>query len=91
MFTAEEPGAGYVPVADLAIDSVTPSRFGFVLRGRGSDRAEYQLDMHLELPVDRQTRTVLGELLSQSEWRVWRRAPEPFRTAQARKSPKAVG
>ncbi|MFQ6046761.1 MAG: hypothetical protein ACE5PT_10470 [Gemmatimonadales bacterium] len=90
MSALEGPGNGYVPVADLAIDSVTPSPSGFVLRGRGDDRAEYQLDMHLDLPVDRRTRAVLGELLSQSEWRVWRKAPEPFRPGAPVRSKKPV-
>jgi hypothetical protein len=91
MSPREDPGAGYVPVADLAIDSVRPSRSGFILSGKGSDRAEYRLDMHLELPVDQRTRAVLGELLSQSEWRVWRRAREPFGAHGNKRSRNPVG
>lgn len=74
MTPAQRAPQNYVSVAQVEIDAVTPSRSGFVLTGRGQDRAEYRLEMQLEMPIDQRTRTVLGELLAQSEWRVWRRA-----------------
>lgn len=80
MTSAEQPDEGYVKVAEVEVDAVHPGRTGFVLAGRGRDRADYRLEMELELPIDQRTRAVLGELLAQSEWRVLRRAPQPFRT-----------
>lgn len=77
MIPPEQPSAGYVSVADLTIEAVRPGRTGFLLHGRGADRSEYLLEMHLGLPLDQRTRTVLGELLAQSEWRVLRRASAP--------------
>ena len=79
---------GYVVVVDIEVDSVRPEPAGFTLQGRGADRAEYRLEMHLDIPVDRRTQTVLGEMLAQSEWRILRRAATPLRrtrTAQKRK------
>jgi hypothetical protein len=66
--------ADHVPVADVEITAVTPDRTGFTLEGRGADRADYRLRLDLEVPVDQKTRSILGELLSQSKWRLWRRA-----------------
>ncbi|NIM48148.1 MAG: hypothetical protein GTN78_20715 [Gemmatimonadales bacterium] len=89
MTPAEQLDEGYVKVAEVEIDAVQPARSGFVLTGRGQDRADYRLEMELDMPIDRQTRAVLGELLAQSEWRVLRRAPQPFtpqRSKAARKS-----
>ncbi|HLQ59513.1 MAG TPA: hypothetical protein VK113_08370 [Gemmatimonadales bacterium] len=57
----------------VEIDAVTPSDRGFALTGQGADGAEYRLDMHFELPLDPRTRTVLGELLSQSDLTISRR------------------
>ncbi len=74
----------FVPVADIEVDAVEPVRTGFVLTGRGQDRVDYRLEMRLELPVDQRTRAVLGELLSQSEVRLWRRAPRSLRQAASR-------
>lgn len=88
MASNEHAGEDFVAVAELAIEAVRPSAAGFELTGRGRDRAEYRMELHLELPVDRRTQTVLGELLAQSEWRVWRRAPRPRgveRTSRRRK------
>jgi hypothetical protein len=68
------PDGDYLPVAEIEVDSVETTPTGFILRGSGADQAEYRLDMHLDLRVDPKTRTVLGEILSQSEWRIWRRA-----------------
>lgn len=80
----------YVRVAQLAIEAVRPTTNGFELTGRGRDRAEYRVELDLELPVDQRTRTVLGELLAQSEWRVWRRAPRPLGLKQRGRRPRSV-
>jgi len=58
----------YQPLAAMEIDAVTPSDRGFTLTGQGTppDRAAYRLELRFELPLDPRTRTVLGELLSQS-------------------------
>jgi len=69
----------FVTLVDIEVDSVRPERSSFVLRGRGSDRSDYQLEMHLDFPVDRRTQTVLGEMLAQSEWRILRRSATPLR------------
>ena len=74
MATEHRPEADFLPVAEVEVHSVEATTKGFVLRGFGADSAEYRLDMHLDLRVDPKTRTVLGEILSQSEWRIWRRA-----------------
>lgn len=62
-------------VAAIEIDAVAPSERGFTLTGQGGppDRAEYRLDVHFELPLDPRTRSVLGELLSQSDLTISRR------------------
>jgi hypothetical protein len=67
--------ADFQPMADIEIDAVSPSPQGFTLTGQGGgpDHAEYRLDVHFDLPLDARTRTVLGELLSQSELRISRR------------------
>ncbi len=67
----------HIPVADIEIISVTPDKAGFTLEGRGEDRANYRLRLDLEVPVDSRTRAVLGEMLSQSKWRLWRKASTP--------------
>ena len=73
------PPDGYVAVANLEIASVTPQSSGFVLQASGQDALDYMIELHLDMPIDRRTQTVLGELLSQSEWRVWRRNPQPLK------------
>jgi hypothetical protein len=83
MATGQQPDPDFVPVAELEVDSVEPARSGFVLRGFGADSAEYRLDLHLDMPVDPKTQAVLGGILSQSEWRIWRRAPRQLRTRPA--------
>ncbi len=83
-------GDDYVPVADIEVEAVRPERAGFVLQGRGADRADYRIEMHLEIPVDRQTQTVLGEILAQTELRIRRRAPASMRRPAARKRGKPV-
>lgn len=84
MTSPEQPDDGYVSVAEVEVDAVHPGRTGLVLAGRGRDHADYRLEIELELPIDQRTRAVLGELLAQSEWRVLRRAPQPFRTRPKR-------
>ena len=69
-------GESFDLVADVPIEEVRSTPSGFVLQGRGTDRAGYTLEMHLELPVDQRTRKVLSEILSQAEVKVMRwRAP----------------
>lgn len=60
---------------EIEIDAVTPSARGFTLTGQGTppDRSRYRIDLRFELPLDPRTRTVLGELLSQSGITVSRR------------------
>ena len=60
---------------EIEIDAVTPSARGFTLIGQGTppDRSRYRIDLRFELPLDPRTRTVLGELLSQSGITVSRR------------------
>lgn len=70
----ESPGSRFIPVADVEIDAVLPTKSGFRLEGRGADGAEYQLELHLDLPVDQRTQQVLGELLSQSELKITRKS-----------------
>jgi hypothetical protein len=62
------PRPAYQPVAAIEIDAVMPSDRGFTLTGQGTppDRGTYRLELSFELPLDPRTRTVLGELLSQS-------------------------
>ena len=73
------PPAGFVPIANVEVDTVTPSASGFLLQALGRDAAEYLFEMHLDMPIDRRTQTVLGELLAQSEWRVWRRTAQTLK------------
>jgi hypothetical protein len=69
----------FIPLAEVEVDAVVSSAAGFVLDGQGADGAQYRLELHLDHPVDRRTKQVLGELLSQSEWRILRRTtPSPL-------------
>jgi hypothetical protein len=86
----DEPGNPYVNVAEVEIDAVHPGRTGFILTGRGSDKADYRLEVELELPVDQRTRSVIAELLAQSDWRIQRRAHQPFRSRRLRERHRAV-
>ena len=85
----------FQPLAEIEIDAGAPSIQGFTLTGQGAgmDRSEYRLDLHFELPLDNRTRTVLGELLSQSELTISRRAagmqPRPLRPQRAPRAPRA--
>lgn len=73
-----QDGSTFIPVADIEVDAVRPVQSGFRLEGRGTDGSDYRMEMHLDMPVDRRTRTVLAELLAQSEWRVERRMRAPL-------------
>jgi len=75
-------------LADIAVDVVQPEGNGFALSGQGSDRAEYRLDVHFDMPLDGRTRAVLGGLLAQSELTLWRRSPAgaPARRERAHRS-----
>lgn len=68
-------------VADVPIDEVQATKDGFVMEGRGADRAGYRLEMHFDWPVDARTKAVIGEILSQTEVRVmrWRAPASPAR------------
>lgn len=90
MNSKQNTGEGFVPVADIEVDVVRPERSGFVLQGRGADRVEYRIEMRLDIPVDRQTQAVLGEILAQSELKVTRRAPASMRRPMARHRRKPV-
>ncbi len=77
-------GPDFQRVAEIAVDQVKPEHQGFTLTGQGPDQAEYRLDLHFELPLDQRTRTVLGELLSQSELTISRRPPAALRARRDR-------
>lgn len=62
------------PLAEIAVEEVRPDPHGFTLSGQGRDRAQYELHLRFEMPLDPRTRAVLGELLSQAEVTVSRRA-----------------
>jgi hypothetical protein len=79
------PPNGYVSVANLEVTTVRPHPEGFRLQGAGADGADYVMDMHIDMPIDQRTRSVLGEILSQSEWRVFRRARQPLKLRARRK------
>ena len=70
----EAPGPRFVPVADIEVDTVVPTKSGFRLEGQAADGADYQLELHLDLPVDQRTQQVLAEILSQSELKISRKA-----------------
>lgn len=67
-------GDGFALVADIPIEEVRTAAATVVLQGHGTDRQEYRLELHFDIPVDAKTRKVLGELLSQAEVRLSRRA-----------------
>jgi hypothetical protein len=66
-------GDGFALVADIPIEEVRTAAATVVLQGHGSDRQEYRLELHFDIPVDAKTRKVLGELFSQADVRVSRR------------------
>ena len=67
-------GDGFALVAEIPIEEVRTAAAKVVLEGHGTDRQEYRLEVHFDIPLDAKTRKVLGELLSQAEVRVSRRA-----------------
>ena len=75
---------GYVPVANVEVTAVMPQSSGFRLQGVGADGADYLMEMHLDMPINQRTRAVLGEMLSQSEWVVYRRAQVPLKKQKRR-------
>jgi hypothetical protein len=81
MSPGKDAGNDFLPVSDIEVNAVRPERSGFVLAGRGADRAEYRIEMRLGLPVDQNTQAVLGEILAQSELKVFRRAPASLKRA----------
>jgi len=91
MNTEKNAEEGFVPVADIQVDAVRPEKSGFVLQGKGVDRADYRVELRLDIPVDGQTRTVLGEILSQSDLKVLRRVQVSIRRSKARQRRKPVG
>ena len=54
------------------------------MQANGADGAEYLVELHLDMPIDGRTRAVLGEILSQSEIRVWRRPVQSLRALRKR-------
>ena len=82
MMPSVENGDQAALVAEIEITKVRPGRTEFVLEGRGPGHTDYRLEMHLDMPVDQRTSTVLGELLAQSEWRIWRSVRQPLRRAR---------
>lgn len=84
-------GDAFVRVADIEIDEVAPAASGFLLTGRGQDRADYRVEMTLEMPMDQRTRAVVAELLSQSDFCVSRRARQPVGGARARRPAPSTG
>lgn len=81
---------GFLPVAKVEVDSATSVASGFVLEGRGADGSTYRLDMRLEMPLDRRTQTVLGEMLVQSVWSISRKSPR-LRTKRPQPNRRSVG
>src|SRR5437870_12992809 len=71
----------YEPLAEIAVDEVSPSRQGFTLTGQGRDHADYHMDLRFEMPLDVRTRAVLGELLSHSDLSISRRPPQGLANA----------
>ena len=67
-------GDGFALVADIPIEEVRTAVATVVLQGYGTDRQEYRLELHFDIPVDAKTRKVLGELMSQADVRLSRRA-----------------
>jgi hypothetical protein len=76
-------GDGFAVVADIPIEEVRAAAGTVVLQGHGTDRQEYRLELHFDIPLDAKTRKVLGELMSQADVRVLRRAGLAARGEQA--------
>jgi hypothetical protein len=71
----DQSGDSFDVVATVSVDEVRAFGAGFVLSGRGTDEHDYRVELRFDVPVDAKTRKVLGELLSEAELRVLRRAP----------------
>jgi hypothetical protein len=71
-------------VADIEVTEVQPGRTVLQMRGNGADNSEYRLEIHTAVPMDPNTRAVVGEILAQSELRVWRRIKSPIKAARAK-------
>ena len=84
MALTQQPDEGFVPVVDAEVVAVQPETGGFLLQAEGRDGAEYRLEIHLDVPMDRRTQVVLGEMLAQSECRVWRRARPSLKGGRTR-------
>jgi hypothetical protein len=78
------PGPRFIPVADIEVDSVVPTKSGYRLQGQAADGADYQIELHLDLPIDQRTQQVLGEFLSQSELKISRKSGDSPVTALRR-------
>ena len=72
--SSDQSGDRFEAIAAVSVDEVRASGAGFVLTGRGTDRQDYRIELRFDVPVDAKTRKVLGELLSEVELRVLRRA-----------------
>ena len=79
----------YQPFADIDVETVRPGPQGFTLTGVGRDHAQYTLDLRFGMPLDSRTRTVLGELFSQCELTLSRRAPTPLHSTLRRRRDRA--
>jgi hypothetical protein len=73
-----------IMVADIEVTEVEPGRTTLQMRGSGADNSDYRMELHLEVPMDRTTRTALGELLAQSDLRVWRSAKPSLKARRFR-------
>jgi hypothetical protein len=65
----------YQRLADIAVETVQLEPRGFTLHGTGPGETDYQVEVRFEMPLDGRTRAVLGELLSQAEITISRKAP----------------
>src|SRR5688500_5488006 len=74
----------YIPLAHVELSSVRPHRTVFSLQCRSAARADYPIDLELKVPVDQRTRSVLADLLTQSRWRLSRKAAQTLRGATLR-------
>lgn len=76
----------FVMVADIVVTEVEPGRTMLQMRGSGADNSDYRMELHLEVPTDRTTRAVLGEILAQSELRVWRSVKSPIKARRLKRA-----
>ncbi len=88
MKTESPPNDGLVRVAEVEVDTVLPLPKGFRLDGGGEDGADYRLELRFEMPTDGKTRSVIGELLTQSQWVLYRKIHEPLKRVKKAVDPK---